>query len=276
MNWRDKAIVATKLSANFWHDVARELRPISNVCRMVADDCYVTPECFRAYVNAEIKVPNTLIAVGPYVGHAALTSLPVGEDIEPAVARFAETYSFSLSQRNSASKTVVLIHRRFGIPVLPEGVDLRGQTGIRTFPHERFEVVYMEGVLNILESILRLHGTRGTRGIPRHSAVAELLSQPDTLATTVAVFAAAESAINSPESTEMSEAFKATFNFTKSGEPPRAMAPSDKDGIQAAVTPLITASVEKALTGRGVAVPRHQIDDFVRVLTSPELHDEAG
>ena len=35
------------------------------------DDEYVSPECFRAYVNAEIKVPNTLIAVGPDVGHAA-------------------------------------------------------------------------------------------------------------------------------------------------------------------------------------------------------------
>lgn len=243
---------------------------------MVDDGSYVTPECFRAYVNAEIKVPNTLIAVGPYVGHAALASLPAGGDLGPALARFAETYSFSVSQRASASKTVVLIHRRFGIPVLPEGVDLRGQTGVRAFPHERFEVVYMEGVFNILEAILRLHGRVGKRGVPRQSAVADVLGQPDALATTVAAFAAAESAVNSPESTEMSEAFKAGFNFTKSGEAPRAMAPSDKDGIQAAVTPLIAAAVEQALAARGSTVPRRQVDDFVGVLTSPELHDEAG
>jgi hypothetical protein len=251
------------------------MRTISNVSEMVDDGSYVIPECFRAYVNAEIKVPNTLIAVGPYVGHAALASLPAGDDLEPALTRFAETYSFSVSQRTSASKTVVLIHRRFGIPVLPEGVDLRGQTGVRAFPHERFEVVYMEGVFNILEAILRLHGRAGKRGVPRQSAVADVLGQPDALFTTVAAFAAAESAVNSPESTEMSEAFKARFNFTMSGAAPRAMAPSDKDGIQAAVTPLITAAVERALAARGSAVPRHQVEDFVRVLTSPELHEEA-
>ena len=240
------------------------------------EGCYVTPECFRAYVNAEIKVPNTLVAVGPYVGHAALASLLADDDIEPALTRFAETYSFSLSQKNSASKTVVLIHRRFGIPVLPEGVDLHGRTGIRIFPHQRFEVVYREGVLNILEAILRLHGSRGKRGAPRQSAVVELLRQPDKLATTVAVFTAAEKAMNSPESTAISEAFKARFNFTSSGEPPRAMAPSDKDRIQADVAPLIVAAVKQTLADRGSTVPREQIDDFVRVLTSPELHDGAG
>jgi hypothetical protein len=216
------------------------MRTISTVGDMVDDRSYVNPECFRAYINAEIKVPNTLIAVGPYVGHAALASLPAGDDLGPALTRFAETYSFSVSQRTSASKTVVLIHRRFGIPVLPEGVDLLGQTGVRAFPHERFEVVYMEGVFNILEAILRLHGRAGKRGVPRQSAVADALVHPDALATTVAAFAAAE-----------------------------------KDGIQAAVAPLIAAAVQQALAARGSAIPRHQVDDFVGVLTSPELHDEA-
>jgi hypothetical protein len=41
------------------------------------------------------------------------------------------------------------------------------------------------------------------------SRVAELLEHPDKLAVTVAAFAAAENAINSPAATERSEAFKA-------------------------------------------------------------------
>jgi hypothetical protein len=144
-------------------------------------DGWISPEFFRAYVNAEIKVPNTLIAVGPYVGRAALASLQATDDLEAAVTRFAKTYAFSPSQINSAIKTVVTVHRRFGVPVLPEGADLQGQNGIRVFPHRRFEVVYMEGVMNILESILRLHGVRGTIASPRDALVAELLGIPTSL-----------------------------------------------------------------------------------------------
>jgi hypothetical protein len=237
---------------------------------------YVSPDCFRAYVSAEIKVPNTLIAVAPYVGHAALSSLPAGDDLKPAVKRFAETFAFSRSQINSVIKTVTLTHRRFGIPVLPEGADLKGQNGIRVFEQQRFEVVYMEGVMNILEAILRLHGDRGTVGSPRESAVAELMAQPDKLTETIAAFAAAENAINSQEATERSEAFKATFNFVKSGETPRAMAPADKDDIQAELIPIMAAAVSQALAERNWSISRGQVTEFVHVLTSPELHEEAA
>lgn len=240
------------------------------------DDGCVSPECFRAYVSAEIKLPNTLIAVGPYVGRAALTSLRTGDDLKPAVKGFANTFAFSRSQMNSAIKTVLLVHRRFGVPVLPEGQDLQGQNGIRVFPHQRFEVVYMEGVMNILESILRLHGVQGTKGSPRVALVAELLGHPDKLAATVAAFAAAEDAVNSPAATERSEAFKAKFNFTKSGEKPRAMAPADKDTIQAQVMPLIIAAIRQALADRKSNISPDQVDEFVHVLTSPELHKKSA
>ena len=241
-----------------------------------SEDGFVSPECFRAYVNAEIKVPNTLIAVGPYVGRAALAPLQAGEDLEPDVTKFATTYAFSSSQMNSVVKTSSLIHRRFGIPVLPDGADLRGATGIRIFEQQRFEVVYMEGVKNILEAILRLHGERGTRGLPRESQVTERLGHPDKLAATLAALAAAENAINSPESTERSEAFKAKFNFTKSGEKPRPMAPADKDGIQTEVMPFMVASVRQALTECKSNISDDRAEEFVHVLTSPELHDEAA
>lgn len=242
----------------------------------MSEDCFVSPECFRAYVSAEIKVPNTLIAVAPYVGHAALTSLEAGDDLAAAVERFGGTYAFSRSQLNSVIKTVGLMHRRFGIPVLPEGADLKGQTGIRIFEQKRFEVVYMEGVSNILEAILRLHGERGAVGIPRGSRVAELLAQPDKLTATVAAFAAAENAVNSEAATERSEAFKATFNFVQSGQQPRAMAPADKDGIQAELVPFIVAAVTQSLAEYKSDAPVGRVDDFVNVLTSPELHDEAA
>lgn len=236
---------------------------------------YVSAECFRAYVSAEIKVPNTLIAVGPYVGHAALASLPPGDELRPAVQRFASTYAFSPSQIKSVTKTVVLMHRRFGVPVLPEDADARGANGIRIFPNQRFEVVYMEGVMNIVEAILRLHGEMGDVGT-RASRVAELLERPDKLAATVAAFEAAESAINSPAATERSEAFKLIFNFVKSGETPRAMDPADKDGIQAEVMPLIVAAVRQALAERQSNISDDQTEEFVRVLTSPELHHAAA
>jgi len=240
------------------------------------EDGCVSPDCFRAYVSAEIKVPNTLIAVGPYVGHAALASLQAGDDLKPAVTRFAETSAFSRSQINSASKTVGLMHRRFGVPVLPEGADLKGENGIRVFEQQRFEIVYMEGVMNILEAILRLHGVRGTVGSPRESPVAELLGHPDKLAATVAAFAAAEDAVNSPAATERSEAFKAKFNFVKSGEQPRAMVPADKEGIQTEVMPFIVAAVRQALAEGKWNISDDQADEFVHVLTSPELHEEAA
>jgi hypothetical protein len=240
------------------------------------DDGCVTPECFRAYVSAEIKVPNTLIAVGPYVGRAALASLGAGDDLKLGIKRFANTFAFSPSQIKNAIKTVVLIHRRFGVPVLPEGADLPGDNTIRVFKHQRFEVVYMEGVMNILEAILRLHGEHGELGVPRDSLVTELLQHPDTLAATVAAMAAAENAINSPESTERSEAFKQKFNFVRSGEKPRAMAPADKDGIQAEVMPLMAAAVRQALTERSWDSSADRVEDFVRVVTSPELHEDAA
>ncbi len=236
----------------------------------------VSPECFRAYISAEIKVPNTLIAVGPYVGHAALASLRADDDLEPVVKRFAKTFTFSGSQMNSAIRTVGLMHGKFGVPVLPDGADLQGKTGIRLFVQQRFEVVYMEGVMNILEAILRLHGLRGDKGFPRESAVAGLLEHPDKLIVTDAAFAAAENAINSPAATERSEAFKQKFNFFKSGEKPRAMVPADKDGIQAEVMPFIIAAVTQALTECKWNISDGRTDDFVHVLTSPELHEEAA
>jgi hypothetical protein len=242
----------------------------------MSEDSYVSPECFRAYVSAEIKVPNTLIAVAPYVGHAALASLTVDDDLAAAVERFSGTFAFSRSQLTSVIKTVSLIHRRFGIPVLPDGADLKGRTGIRIFEQKRFEVVYMEGVMNILEAILRLHGERGQLGLSRGSRVAELLAQPDTLTATVAAFAAAENAINSAAATERSEAFKARFNFAQSGQPPRAMAPTDKDGIQTELVPFIVDAVAQALAEHNANVPHGQLQEFVQVLTSPELHHEAA
>ena len=47
--------------------------------------------------------------------------------------RFANTFAFNRSQMKSVIKTSSLIHRRFGIPVLPDGADLRGENGIRVF-----------------------------------------------------------------------------------------------------------------------------------------------
>jgi hypothetical protein len=236
----------------------------------------VSPECFRAYISAEIKVPNTLIAVGPYVGRAALASLRADDDLEAAVNRFAQTFAFSGSQMNSAIRTVGLMHGRFGVPVLPDGSDLQGKTGIRLFVQQRFEVVYMEGVMNILEAILRLHGLQGKKGCSRESAVAEVLEHPDKLVVTLAAFAAAENAINSRAATERSEAFKEKFNFFKSGEKPRAMAPADKDGIQTEVMPFIVAALTQALTEREWNISDDRTEDFVHVLTSPELYDEAA
>jgi hypothetical protein len=242
----------------------------------INEDGYISPECFRAYVSAEIKVPNTLIAVGPYVGRAALASLRPGDDFQPAIKRFANNFAFSPSQVKSAVRTVVLMHRRFGVPVLPESADLQGDNAIRVFEHQRFEVVYMEGVMNILEAILRLHGEQGTKGCPRESRVAELLEHPDKLAATVAALAAAENAINSPAATERSEAFKQIFNVVKSGEKPRPMAPADKDGIQAEVMPLLVAAVSEALTECKSNISHDQTEEFVRVVTSPELHEDAA
>jgi len=102
------------------------------------------------------------------------------------------------------------------------------------------------------------------------------LAHPDKLAATVASFAAAENAINSPASSELSEAFKAKFNFTKSGEKPRAMAPADKDGIQAEVMPFMIAAVRQALTECKWHISDDRTEEFVHVLTSPELHEEAA
>jgi hypothetical protein len=240
------------------------------------EDGYISPECFRAYISAEIKVPNTLIAVGPYVARAALASLGPSDDLQTAIKSFGNTYAFSPSQIKSVIKTVVLMHRRFGVPVLPEGADLKGANGIRIFKQQRFEVVYMEGVMNILEAILRLNGEQGEKGCPRESRVAELLEYPDKLAATVAAFTAAENAINSPGATERSEAFKQKFNFVKSGEKPRAMDPADKDGIQAEVMPFIVAAVRRALTECKWNISHDQAEEFVHVLTSPELHEEAA
>jgi hypothetical protein len=240
------------------------------------EEVWVSPQCFRAYVSAEIKIPNTLIAVGPYVGLAALSSLGEADDLEAAFTRFAKTYSFSRSQMKSASRTVALMHGRLGIPVLPEGANVEGKGEIRLFPLQRFEVVYMEGVMNIVEAILRLHGERGTIGTPREAQLTKLLSQPGVLAATVAAFAAAENAINGAASTERSEAFKDTFNFSQSGEKPRAMFAAEKDGIQAEVMPLVIAAVTHALAEGVRTVAHEQIEDFVNVLTTPELHDEAA
>jgi hypothetical protein len=131
-------------------------------------------------------------------------------------------------------------------------------------------------VKNIMEAILRLHGQQGTVGKPRESMVASLLRHPAKLTATLTAFAAAENAINAAVSTERSEAFKMKFNFTKSGERPRAMAPDDKDGIQAEVSPLIVAAVNHALAEDNWSVSQDRTADFVRVVTSPELHEEAA
>src|ERR1700722_1769347 len=98
-----------------------------------SDGNHVSPECFHAYVAAEIKVPNTLIAGGPYVGHAALKSLPSAPDINGAVKHFANTYNFSRHQMDSAIKTVSSVHGRFGVRLLPEGAHLEAEEGTRLF-----------------------------------------------------------------------------------------------------------------------------------------------
>jgi hypothetical protein len=47
------------------------------------------------------------------------------------------------------------------------------------------------------------------------------------------------------------------------------MVPADKDGIQAEVTPYIVEAVQQAF-------PSGHAKEFVGVLTSPELHEEAA
>jgi hypothetical protein len=236
---------------------------------------HVSPECFHAYVAAEIKVPNTLTAVGPYVGHTALKALPAATDIKAAVKHFASTYNFSRHQMESVIKSVFSVHGRFGVLVLPEGTNQEVKEGIRLFRQERFEVVYMEGVMNILESILRLHEMQGKKGSPRDAQVAELLSHPDKLATTIAVFAAAEHAVNSPGASAKSDVFREQFNFIKSGAKSRPMNPEEKIAIQLETIPFITAAVRQVLDERKADLSQEQLGKFVFILTSPELHEEA-
>jgi transcription antitermination factor NusG len=102
------------------------------------------------------------------------------------------------------------------------------------------------------------------------------LGHPDVLTATIAAFAAAQNAVDCPESTARSEAFKEVFNFTQSGEKPRAMAAAEKDGIQAEVIPFMSAAIKQALAEHKSNISDAQVGDFVRVLTSPELHDEAA
>jgi hypothetical protein len=237
---------------------------------------FVSPECYHAYISAEIKVPNTLIAVGPYVGHAALRSIRAGADIKAAVKHFGTTYKFSRDQMESAIKSVSSVHGRFGVLVLPEGADLKEKKGIRIFKQERFEVVYMEGVLNILEAILVLHGVKSGRDTPRDSQVAELLEQPDKLAATIAVVASAERAINAAAAAEKSDAFRNKFNFIKTGERSRPMNPEEKIAIQTETMPFIIAAVRQVLVEAQLDMPQEQLAKFVQILTSPELYQEAS
>jgi hypothetical protein len=72
-----------------------------------------------------------------------------------------------------------------------------------------------------------------------------------------------------------SEAFKAKFHFVKSGEEPRAMA-ADKDAIQAEVMPFIIVAVGQALAECQWNMSNDQAEEFVHVLTSPELHEAAA
>jgi hypothetical protein len=111
---------------------------------------------------------------------------------------------------------------------------------------------------------------------PRESRVAEVLEHPDKLAATVAALAAAETAINSPAALREVEAFKQIFNFVKSGQKPRPMAPADKDGIQSEVMPLLVAAVSEVLTECKTTTSHDQTEEFPRILTSPELHEEAA
>jgi hypothetical protein len=64
--------------------------------------------------------------------------------------------------------------------------------------------------------------------------------------------AAAESAINSPAATERSEAFKQE------------------------VMPLLVAAVSEALAECKSTTSHDQTEEFLRILTSPELHEEAA
>jgi hypothetical protein len=96
---------------------------------------------------------------------------------------------------DSAVKAVAFLHGKFGVPVLPDGADLAD--GIRFFPQKRFEVVYMEGTINILRAILVLHGVESQADDTLATQAAEILENPHNLATTTEVFAAAERAINS-------------------------------------------------------------------------------
>jgi hypothetical protein len=241
-----------------------------------SENNHVSPECYHAYIAAETKIPNTLIAVGPYVGHTALKTLPAAADIKAAVKHFAGTFNFSRQQMESAIKSIFSIHGRFGVLVLPEGSNREVKEGVRLFKQERFEIVYMEGVMNILESILRLHGMQGKKGSPRDAQVAELLSHPDKLATTIAVFAAAEHAVNSPGASAKSDVFREQFNFMKSGAQSRPMNPEEKIAIQLETIPFITAAVRQVLDERKVDLSQEQLGKFVLILTSPELHEEAA
>jgi hypothetical protein len=54
------------------------------------------------------------------------------------------------------------------------------------------------------------------------------------------------------------------------------MAPADKEGIQTEVMPLIIAAVTKALAECKWNISHDQTEEFVHVLTSPELHEEAA
>jgi hypothetical protein len=175
----------------------------------------------------------------------------------------------------SLIQVVVATHGKFGLPVVPEGAELADKAGVRFFKQERFEVVYMEGVFNILQAILLLHGVNGHSDDSRAAQVAKIFVDSDKLAATIEVFAAAERAVNSPEATEHAERFKEIFNFTKTGEKPRAMFPAEKDAIQTATMPFIIAAVRNVFAARKFDISEEQIEKFVFVLTSPELYQGA-
>lgn len=228
----------------------------------------VRGEWFRAYERGENRTPNTIIAIGIFVGNAAMQSLQEGVSVRSFIA----SGSFNEKQMGKAIPLVVRKHSQFQVEVFPEGQVPDGIKKAKTFKHEKLSTVYREGVDNIMRAIATLCLPEvAKRADPQEVVpiVERFLHEPDNLAATASLFSTAAMVLDKPEVTELTDAYTQKIRGKKS----KGFLTRQREILQLELMPFLAKPMIEA--GRAHGINETQVANFILTITNPELSNSA-
>ncbi len=230
---------------------------------------------FKAYLGGESAMANTTTGVGLFMGPVFLSNLVrkrTPDERRTTVEKFANSGAFSEAQMGRTVNTIVFLHRKAGIPLIPIWPDIPIGDEERPFdPYEKIPPVYRAGVRNVLHGVLALQGASEeayASQVQTVASVSRYLETSEHAKASLAVFKAADRAVKTKSGTRIAYYYRRGL-YGQDGPA--------TDLQRAQLVGDLTAAIQEPVlsVGSKVHIPQDRLAKFLLNVMNPDLPQQA-